>query len=101
MEYLVNIEIVWPPDADPDFKERIFDLEAKRGRELQQAGLLKRLWRVPGRWANWSLYEARDATELHEAISSLPLWPWMQVTVHPLARHFNDPPASASQNDGD
>jgi muconolactone delta-isomerase len=32
MEFLVNVEIEWPPDGDP-----------------------KRLWRVPGRWANWGL----------------------------------------------
>jgi muconolactone delta-isomerase len=44
----------------------------------------------PGRWANWGLWEAEDATALHEAISSLPLWPWMSVTVHPLAVHVND-----------
>jgi muconolactone D-isomerase len=45
----------------------------------------------PGRWANCGLYEAPDATAVHEAMSSLPLWPWMNVQVIPLAEHPNDP----------
>lgn len=91
MEFLVNIEIEWPPDASETERERLFAAELVRGRELAAAGVMKRLWRVPGRWANWGLWEAEDATALHEALSSLPLWPWMNVTVHPLARHINDP----------
>ena len=91
MEFLVNIEIRWPPDADLARREEIFQRELTRGQELARAGTMKRLWRVPGRWANWGLWEAEDATALHEALSSLPLWPWMDVTVHPLARHLNDP----------
>jgi muconolactone D-isomerase len=91
MEFLVNIEIAWPPDADPVRREELFAAEVERGRELARQGIMKRLWRVPGRWANWGLWEAADATGLHAALSSLPLWPWMDVTVHPLARHVNDP----------
>lgn len=91
MEFLVNIEIDWPADADEERRERLFAAELARGRQLAAAGTMKRLWRVPGRWANWGLWEAEDATALHEAISSLPLWPWMRVTVHPLAEHVNDP----------
>lgn len=91
MEFLVNIEIRWPPDADEQRKEGIFERELARGQELARQGVMKRLWRVPGRWANWGLWEAEDATHLHEALRSLPLWPWMDITVHPLARHLNDP----------
>ena len=91
MEFLVNIEINWPPEADEDVREGIFERELARGQALARAGIMRRLWRVPGRWANWGLWEAQDATALHEALSSLPLWPWMDVTVHPMARHVNDP----------
>lgn len=91
MEFLVNIEIEWPPDGDPDLREEVFEAELARGQELARAGVMKRLWRVPGRWANWGLWEAEDATALHEALSSLPLWPWMDITVHAMARHVNDP----------
>lgn len=91
MEFLVNIEILWPPDGDQARKDELFAAELARGQELAAAGIMKRLWRVPGRWANWGLWEAADAGALHDALTSLPLWPWMDVTVHPLAQHVNDP----------
>lgn len=93
MEFLVNIEIQWPAAGDPAEKERLFAAELARGQELARQGVMKRLWRVPGRWANWGLWEAPDATALHTALTSLPLWPWMSVQVHPLAEHPNDPRA--------
>jgi muconolactone D-isomerase len=100
MEFLVNIEIIWPPDADPERRDELFAAEVERGRELARQGVMKRLWRIPGRWANWGLWEAADATELHAALSSLPLWPWMDVAVHPLARHVNDPAALDGGREG-
>jgi muconolactone D-isomerase len=91
MEFLVNIQVNWPPDGDPARREELFQAELTRGRELAEAGYMKRLWRVPGQWANWGLWEAPDATALHAALTSLPLWPWMTVQVHALAVHPNDP----------
>ena len=91
MEFLVRIEIVWPPDAPAEDRARIFADELEAGQRLARAGKLRRLWRIPGRWANWSLYEVADATALHEALTTLPLYPWMDIDVHALAEHPNDP----------
>lgn len=93
MEFLVRIDIDWPQDAPAEERERIWEDEFRQGRLLAEQGLLRRLWRVPGRSANWSLYEAQDATQLHAALTSLPLHPWMDIEVHPLAEHPNDPVA--------
>ena len=93
MEFLVHIEIEWPASNDPRMKEEIFAAELLQGQKLAREGKLKRLWRIPGRWANWSLYDVADATELHAALSSLPLFPWMNIQVHALAQHPNDPRA--------
>jgi muconolactone D-isomerase len=91
MEFLVHMELRLPPETDQAQRTRLTKAENARARELAAAGSIKRLWRVPGRWANWGLWEAADATELHDAITSLPLSPWADVSVHPLARHPNDP----------
>jgi muconolactone D-isomerase len=91
VEFLVNIEVGWPADGDPDELARITAAERVRGRELGEAGTIKRMWRVPGRRANWGIWEAEDATALHAAISSLPLFPYLDVEVIPLAAHPNDP----------
>ena len=91
MEFLVNIEVDWPPDGDAEERARLVAAEGARAAELAAQGTIKRLWRIPGRWANWGVWETDDATALHEALSSLPLFPWFSVEVHPLAAHPSDP----------
>jgi muconolactone D-isomerase len=87
MEFLVHIDVHLPPDLSPDERSQLLARESARGKELITQGTLKRIWRIPGRQANWSLYEAEDATAVHAAITSLPLWPYMDVNVEPLATH--------------
>jgi muconolactone D-isomerase len=70
-----------------DRRRELLAAEHRRGRELIEQGLLVRIWRLPGRFANISLYRAADATELHAAVTSLPLWPYMDVRVEALAVH--------------
>jgi len=101
MEFLVKIEINWPPEADEARRSEIFTRELARGQLLAREGKLRRIWRIPGRWANWSHYEVADATELHEALTSLPLYPWMNIEVHALAEHPNDPLALGIIPDGE
>ncbi|MEW1551231.1 muconolactone Delta-isomerase [Streptomyces tsukubensis] len=91
MEFLVNIRIGWPEGMDPARKEAVSTAERAHAAELAAAGHLVRMWRVPGRTENWGLWRAADPTELHAIISSLPVWPWMDVTVHALAAHPVDP----------
>lgn len=91
MEFLVGIEVRWPPDGDAGRFDALVAAERVRGEALVAAGTIRRMWRVPGRMANWGIWEAADATALHEAIRSLPLAPWLDVTVHPLAVHPIDP----------
>jgi muconolactone D-isomerase len=95
VQFLLHIEVTWPPDGDPDELQRRIKAERERARELATAGVIRRLWRVPGRWANWGLWEAPDATALHEAVISLPMWPYLDVEVIPLAEHPNDPGAAS------
>ena len=95
MEFLVHIEVRWPPDGDPDELARLTAAERARAAELAADGIIRRLWRVPGRRANWGLWEAADATALHAAIASLPLFPWLSVEVHALAAHPSDPAPAA------
>lgn len=89
MEFLVRIKVNLPPDEER--KAELVAAEASRARELADAGTIERLWRIPGAWANVGIWRAADASALHEAISSLPLYPWLKVRVTPLARHPSDP----------
>ena len=81
----------WPPDVDPDDFARLTAAERARALELAAEGRIRRLWRIPGRSANWGIWEAPDATALHAALASLPLYSRASVEVHALAAHPSDP----------
>jgi muconolactone D-isomerase len=96
VEFLVSIEVRTPPDMDPDRLAALQAAEAIRARELVDQGRLRRIWRVPGRRANVSLYEAPDASAVHAALTSLPLYPWLDIGVQALATH----PVEAARGSG-
>lgn len=91
MQFLVQIAAALPPDLSDELRQDLRARELARGRELAAAGHLERIWRIPGKQANVSVWRARDASELHELLVSLPLWPWTTVDVTALAEHPLDP----------
>ncbi|NJC23647.1 muconolactone D-isomerase [Arthrobacter pigmenti] len=91
MEFLVNIRINLPHDMPEAEHDNLVVTERAMAAERAKSGNLLRMWRVPGRRENWGLWNAKDSTELHEILSALPVWPWMDLTVHPLAVHPVDP----------
>ena len=58
MEFLVHIEVRWPGDGDPEERARLVAAEAARAGELAADGTIRRLWRIPGRSANFGLWSA-------------------------------------------
>ena len=97
MEFLVDIRFDLPGEPEDPRRGELVVAERERGRELLASGRLRRIWRVPGARRSVAVWEAPDATTLDEALASLPLFPWMQVEVTPLAVHplelgGNDPP---------
>jgi muconolactone D-isomerase len=87
VEFLVRIEIRLPPEMTTEEREGLGTRELLRGQALRQSGNLVRIWRVPGRHANVGVWRATDATELHDLLTALPLFPWMTIDVQPLATH--------------
>jgi muconolactone D-isomerase len=88
VEFLVQIQVGLPAELDPDAKAALIAAEQARGTELRDAGTIVRIWRIPGRLANVGIWAAPDATALHDAITSLPLFPYLDVRVTPLATHY-------------
>lgn len=87
MEFLVHTDNRLDPDTPAERVAELRAAEGRRAQELRDGGVLKRLWRVPGRWATVGLYEAEDAGALHEALASLPMWRYTDVRVEALATH--------------
>ncbi len=87
MEFLVEIQVNFPPDMPTVELADVAAREAVRGRELQHAGTIVRIWRIPGRRANVGIWQGDDAHAVHEAITSLPAFPWIDARVTALAIH--------------
>jgi muconolactone D-isomerase len=87
-EFLVQMQVNIPPDMPGGQQDDLRAREKERGLQLRAEGTIRRVWRVPGRVANIGYWEAPDATVLHEKIASLPMFPWLDVQVTPLALHY-------------
>lgn len=87
MLFHVAMTVNIPHDADPDVVERRKAEEKERAQQLQRDGVWLHLWRVVGRYSNISVFDVDTTTELHEILSTLPLFPYLDVTVTPLTRH--------------
>ena len=87
-EFLVQMQVNIPPDMPAEQQDDLRAREKERGLQLRTEGTIRRVWRVPGRIANIGYWEASDATVLHDKIASLPMFPWLDVTVTPLALHY-------------
>jgi muconolactone delta-isomerase len=91
VEFLLNIEFVTPEGLALEELDLLRRRESERARELAELGVLIRLWRVPGKWANWGLWRAQDVDALWSFVDSLPLRQYASVVVHPLEPHPSDP----------
>ncbi len=87
MLYCVEMDVRIPHDVDREAIDRLKAVEKTRSQELQRAGKWVHLWRVAGRYANISIFDVADHDELHAILSTLPLFPFMEIKVTPLARH--------------
>ena len=83
----MEIEIALPAGMPAEERRALEDAEGRRGRELVAEGAIVHIWRLPGRRANVGIWRAADATELHELLTSLPMWPYARVSVRALATH--------------
>lgn len=87
MLFHVRMDVHLPPDLDSDTRTELLATEKARALELQRAGVWVHLWRVAGRYSNISVLDVDSPDQLHEILSTLPLFPYMRIEVTALARH--------------
>ncbi|GLX51855.1 hypothetical protein Shyhy01_48050 [Streptomyces hygroscopicus subsp. hygroscopicus] len=91
-EFLVEITTSVPEGTTQEQVAERRAAEAVRARELAATGHLVRLWRPVGETRSIGVWRAADEAELDEKVlGTLPLRPWMSLTVTPLESHPNDP----------
>jgi muconolactone D-isomerase len=90
MLFAVRMDVDIPASLDPATREDLVAREKSYCRELQESGTWLHIWRVVGRYANISVFDAESNQELHDLLWRLPLFPYMTVSVTPLAQHPSD-----------
>ena len=89
MLFMAEMEVRLPPDMPPEQADDLRARERAYSQGFQRDGRWPHLWRVAGRYANVSILDVASVDELHELLSGLPLFPYMDIRVTPLARHPN------------
>lgn len=87
MLFHVRMNVHVPQGMDPDAFDALKATEKARAAELQRQGKWVHLWRIAGQYANISVFDVADAGELHDIMTSLPLFPFMTTEVTALCRH--------------
>ncbi len=87
MLYLVRMDVTIPPDMPEERADAVKAEEREYSQQLQRDGRWAHLWRVVGEYSNYSVFDVADNDELHTLLSGLPLFPYMEVKVTPLAKH--------------
>lgn len=91
-EFLVSIRTLLPPEMSEAQRAELQTRERAYAEDLYQRDTIHRIWRVPGDTASVGIWRAADATELHDRLAALPLFPWLRIDVRPLAGHFLETP---------
>ena len=87
MLYMVHMQVDIPDTLPKEEADRLKAEEKAYSQRLQQEGKWRHLWRVAGQYANYSVFDVSGNDELHEILMSLPLYPYMSISVTPLAKH--------------
>jgi muconolactone D-isomerase len=95
MLFQVEMDVRLPYDFPAEKAEALKHTERARAQELQRAGIWRHLWRVAGRHSNVSIFDVSCPQDLHDILSSLPLFPFMDMRITPLCRH----PSSVHDDD--
>lgn len=95
MLFHVEMDVRLPHDMPEQHAAALKQKERDRAQALQREGKWRHLWRIAGRYANISVFDVTGPQELHDILSTLPLFPFMEITVAPLCRH----PSSVHDDD--
>ena len=95
MLFMVEMTVAIPLTFDKVEADRLKAAEKARFQELQASGVWRHIWRVVGHYSNVSIFDVETNAQLHDLLTTLPLYPFMTMTVTALCRH----PSSAHEDD--
>lgn len=95
MLFHVRMDVRIPDDLPAAQADELKAREKAYSQDLQRSGKWRHIWRIAGEYANYSVFDVDSVEELHQLLTGLPLFPYMQLAVTPLCRH----PSSVREDD--
>ncbi|MAX80570.1 MAG: muconolactone delta-isomerase [Crocinitomicaceae bacterium] len=89
MLFQVKMDVKIPNDIDQDYIAEVKAKEKAYSQQLQRDGKWVHIWRIVGEYANISIFDVESNDELHDLLTALPLFPYMEMQVTPLAKHYS------------
>jgi len=87
MLFHVKMDVRIPHDLPRETSDQLKATEKARSQDLQRSGKWRHLWRIAGQYSNISIFDVESPQELHDILSTLPLFPFMEIAIAPLCRH--------------
>jgi muconolactone D-isomerase len=87
MLFHVHMVVSPPLGMAKDAFEDLRSAEKARAQALMRQGKWRHLWRIAGKYENYSIFDVIDVNELHDILTSLPFFPFMKMEVTPICRH--------------
>ena len=94
--YAVRMDVALPLGMDPAARDDLLAREKAYSQEWQRSGHWRHIWRCAGQYANLSIFAVEGNEQLNQILWGLPLFPYMSITVTPLAGHPSDIGGEAS-----
>jgi muconolactone D-isomerase len=87
MLFMVEIKPVIPHHLDEARVKELLAAEREAALAYQKEGSLLHLWRTSGRRNAITIWDVASNEVLHEKVSGLPLFPYLETIVTPLSPH--------------
>ena len=87
MRFVLNIQVRLPGEWSPEQRAELARRETEAAVELMHRKILRRTFRIVGQLANFSIWETATPDDLHAVLRSLPMYPFMTITVTPIIKH--------------
>ena len=87
MLFLVRMDVHLPPEMPAAQADLIRHREKAYSQKIQRDGRWVHLWQIVGEYANCSVFDVASHEELHAILSGVPSFPYMKISITPLAQH--------------
>jgi muconolactone D-isomerase len=87
VRFILNIRAELPGEWTAVQRQALARQESEHAAEFMKRGILRRIFRIVGQTANFSIWDAESPEELHRLLQTLPMFAFLKITVTPVIKH--------------